>query len=174
MKPHEPLAVSQALDEVLSLNRRWMPSAKLIWGIFFCVLTKATRLVLVSIADDRSPGCSVCPGVRPPAADSKRVCPGLRTSHCWSLCALNVLIASFNIAIKELKNNRDEITVPLTEMFEHALHWRHFRLHETGRDSLKTLLNDVFLNVVLRKLPSCKLPWHLSNIHFFMVYVQYL
>lgn len=48
-----------------------MPSAKLISGIFFCVLTKATRLVLVSIADDRSLGCSVCPGVRPPAADSK-------------------------------------------------------------------------------------------------------
>lgn len=60
-----------SLDEVLSLNRRWMQSAKLIWGIFFCALTKATKLVLVSIADDRSLGCSVCPGVRPPAADSR-------------------------------------------------------------------------------------------------------
>lgn len=60
-----------SLDEVLSLNTRWMPSAKLIWGIFFCALTKATRLVLVSIPDDRSLGCSVCPGVGPPAADSK-------------------------------------------------------------------------------------------------------
>lgn len=100
-----------SLEEVLSLNTRWMSSAKLIWGIFFCALTKATRLVLLSIADDRSLGCSVCPGVGPPAADSKGFVQAFWTSHCWSCRVLIAHIAAFNADVKEAqKNDWDRIT----------------------------------------------------------------
>lgn len=67
------------------------------------MLTKATRLVLVSIADDRSLGCSVCPGVRPPAADSKGFVQVSELHIAEASVALIVQIASFNIAMKERK-----------------------------------------------------------------------
>lgn len=39
-------------------------------------------------------------------------------------------------------------------MLKLALYSRHLRPQEIGRDSLKTLLKVVILNVVLRKLPT--------------------
>lgn len=79
-----------------------------------------------------------------------------------SLRALIVQIASFNIAMKELLKNNcehacDKIGAHLVEMLKHAQYSRHFRLQEIEKDSLKTPLKVVFLNVVLRKHPTFKL-----------------
>lgn len=79
-----------------------------------------------------------------------------------SLRALIVQIAAFNIAMKELlKNNQehawDIIRVPIVEMLKHALYSRRFRLQEIEKDSFKTLLKVLFLNVVLRKRPTFEL-----------------
>lgn len=77
--------------------------------------------------------------------------------------------------MEELKNSRDKITVALVEMLKHALHSRHFRLQDAGRDSFKTLLKVVFLSVVLRKRPTFKLTrTDICLISRFVLFMQYL